>query len=83
MGAWLSFGMQYHWCCVFDSLVAKDCQYPRDPMQPAIKKKKKGPDKPGRVGEQMEGRWWKGSKAGPATMTSRATEKEVGGGAVW
>ena len=24
----------------FDSLVAKDCQYPRDPMQPAIKKKK-------------------------------------------
>ena len=23
----------------FDSLVAKDCQYPRDPMQPAIKKK--------------------------------------------
>ena len=32
--------MQYHWCCFFDSLVAKDCQYPRDPMQPAIKKKK-------------------------------------------
>ena len=30
--------MQYHWCCFFDSLVAKDCQYPRDPMQPAIKK---------------------------------------------
>ena len=24
---------------MFDSLVAKDCQYPRDPLQPAIKKK--------------------------------------------
>ena len=24
------------WCCFFDSLLAKDCQYPRDPMQPAI-----------------------------------------------
>ena len=31
--------MQYHWCCFFDSLLAKDCQYPRDPMQPVIKKK--------------------------------------------
>ena len=40
MGTWLSFGMQYLWCCFFDSLVAKDCQYPRDPLQPAIKKKK-------------------------------------------
>ena len=34
-----SFGTQYLWCCLFYSLVAKDCQYPRDPMQPAIKKK--------------------------------------------
>ena len=32
---------------MFDSLVAKDCQYPRDPLQPAIKKKKKdNSDKP-------------------------------------
>ena len=42
MGTWLSFGTQYLWCCLFYSLVAKDCQYPRDPMQPAIKKKKSG-----------------------------------------
>ena len=35
----LSFGTQYLWCCLFYSLVVKDCQYPRDPMQPAIKKK--------------------------------------------
>ena len=33
------FGTQSHWCCLFDSLLAKDCQYPRDPLQPAIKKK--------------------------------------------
>ena len=36
------FGTQYLWYCLFYSLVAKDCQYPRDPMQPAIKKKKQG-----------------------------------------
>ena len=33
--------MQYRWCCLFNSLLVKDCQYPRDPMQPASKKKRR------------------------------------------
>ena len=60
----LSFGTQYLWCCLFYSLVVKDCQYPRDPMQPAIKKKNYTPHR-----IHTKARRWK--RNGPAMGWSK------------